>query len=178
MSVRAFEDRTQDGDAPAAAIMDMMITELDKAGIFSLVEREKLQYIADELHLARSGLMYLATAPKIGKIKGVQYMMSGAITVYYYNEKKSGFSIIIGSAAEAKTAYVTLDLRIINTATSEVVYSAAQQGQAKQVSKQSGLDFQRFWAGSRSKTYCGILATATRNAVRKHVAAIKAKHWE
>ena len=94
LSVRAFEDQTDEGNAPAGAIMDMMVTELDKAGIFSLIEREKLKYIADELRLAQSGLMDPETAPQLGKIKGAQYMMTGAITVYYYNEKKSGFSII------------------------------------------------------------------------------------
>ena len=178
LSVRAFEDHTEDGNAPAGAIMDMMVTELDKAGIFSLIEREQLKYIADELRLAQSGLMDSETAPQLGKIKGAQYMMTGAITVYYYNEKKNGFSIIVGSTVEAKTAYVTLDLRIIDTTTSEVVYSAVQQGQSKQLSKQSGLEFSEFWAGSRNKTYGGILASATRDAVIKHVSAIKKHNWE
>ncbi|MBR1417470.1 MAG: hypothetical protein IJ576_00735 [Synergistaceae bacterium] len=82
LSVRAFEDRTQEKDnpAPAGAIMDMMVTELDKAKIFDLIERERLDYLAQELKLAQEGLLDPETAPQIGKLKGVQYTMTAAIT--------------------------------------------------------------------------------------------------
>lgn len=42
LAVRQFEDRTQEKDAPAGAVMDMMVTELNKAEVFELVERERL----------------------------------------------------------------------------------------------------------------------------------------
>ena len=113
LSVRAFEDRTQEQDAPAGAVMDMMVTELDKSGVFDLIEREKFNYIAEELELSQSGLVDPSMILEVGKIHSAQYTMTGAITVYYYNEKRSGFSIILNSTAEAKTAYVTLDIRII-----------------------------------------------------------------
>ena len=177
LAVRAFEDRTQEQDAPASAIMDMMVTELDKAGVFDLVEREKFDYIAEELELSQSGLIDPSMVLEVGKIHSAQYTMTGAITVYYYNEKKSGFSVIIGSTVEAKTAYVNLDIRIIDNTTSKVIYSAVKQGQSKQLSKKSGLEFQEFFIGSKNKTYGGALALATRDAVMQHVSAIKKRGW-
>ena len=178
LSVRAFEDRTEEQNAPAGAVMDMMVTELDKAGVFDLVEREKFDYIAEEIELSQSGLVDPTMVLEVGKIHSAQYSMTGAITVYFYNEKKSGFSVIIGSIAEAKTAYVALDIRIIDNTTSRVIYSAVEQGQAKQLGKSSGLEFSQFFIGSKNKTYGGILGKATRDAVLKHVKAIKARGWE
>lgn len=178
LAVRAFEDRTQEQDAPASAIMDMMVTELDKSGVFDLVEREKFDYIAEELELSQSGLVDPSMVLEVGKIHSAQYTMTGAITVYFYNEKKSGFSVIIGSTVEAKTAYVNLDIRIIDNTTSKVIYSAVKQGQSKQLSKSSGLEFQEFFIGSKNKTYGGALALATRDAVMQHVSALKKRNWE
>lgn len=178
LAVRAFEDRTQEQDAPAGAIMDMMVTEMDKSGVFDLVEREKFNYVAEELELSQSGLVDPSMVLEVGKIHSAQYTMTGAITVYYYNEKKSGFSIIINNTAEAKTAYVTLEIRIIDNTTSKVIYTSAKQGQAKQTGKSSGIELKEFWAGSRNKTYGGILGLATRDAVMQHVSAIKKHNWE
>ena len=178
LAVRSFEDKTQEQDAPASAIMDMMVTELDKSGIFELIEREKFDYIAEELELSHSGLIDPSMVLEIGKIHSAQYTLTGAITLYYYNEKKSGFSILVGSTVEAKTAYVTLDIRILSNTTSKVIYSATKQGKSKQISKSSGLEFRELFAGSRNKTYGGILASATRDAIMQHVSAIKAREWK
>ena len=179
LAVRAFEDKSEEGKAPAGAIMDMMVTELSKAGVFDLMERERLDYIADEIKLGQSGLMDMSTAPKVGKIKGAQYSMTGAITLYYYSEKGSGFAIpIIGSATQAKTGYVMLDIRVIDNSTGEIVYTSNQLGQSKQVAKGAIAAYKGFFIGGYSRTTGGILANATRDAVMKHVEAMKALDWE
>ena len=57
--------------------------------------------------------------------------MTGAITLYYYNEKGgAAFVKILGGIAASKTAYVTLDIRIIDNTTGEIIYTDSQQGQA------------------------------------------------
>ena len=179
MAVRMFEDRTEEGKAPAGAVMDMMVTELNKAGVFDLMERERLDYVAEEQKLAMSGLMDMSTAPQIGKIKGVQYNMTGAITLYYYSEKGSGFAIpVLGHATMAKTAYVVLDIRIIDNSTGSIVYAASETGTAKQAAKGAIAAYKGFFIGSYNRTTGGILATATRDAVMKHVASISARGWD
>ena len=177
LSVRAFDNKAGgDAEAPAAAITDMMVTELSKAGVFNLLEREKIDYIAQEQKLAMSGLMDESTAPQVGQLKGARYSMTGAITVYSYNASAGAIYIpgIAGGAAAAKTAYVTLDIRIIDNETGEVVYAAAMEGQAKREAE--GI-LTRF-GGFGKASYGGILATAARDSVRKHVSALEERDLE
>ena len=179
LAVRAFEDKTEEGDAPAAAIMDMMVTELSKARIFNLVERENMNYIADEIRLGQSGLMDPETAPKVGKIKGAQYTMTGSITLYYYNEKAGGVVLpVIGAATRAKTGYVNLEIRVIDNSTGEIIYANDQLGTSKRDEKGALGGYKGFFIGGYKRTYGGILASAAREAVIKHISAIKSEVWE
>ena len=179
LAVRAFDDRTEEGKAPAPAVMNMMVTELNKAGVFDLVERERLNYVADEIKLGQSGLMDMSTAPKVGKIVGAKYTMTGAITVYYYSEKGSGFIVpVLGFATQAKTAYVMLDIEIIDNETGLIAYSEKMLGESKQVMKGALAAYKNFFIGGYNRTTGGILANATRDSVMKHVAALKLVNLE
>lgn len=179
LTVRSFEDKTKEQDAPALAIMDMMVTELDKAGVFDIIERESFNDIAEELELSQSGLVDPSMVLEIGKIQSAQYTMRGAITLYYYHEKTKGFVLpIIGKAAVAKTAYVLLEIRIFSNTTGKDIYASAQLGTSRQDSKGNLGNYKGFFIGGSEKNYGGILALATRDAVVKHVKAIKAKVWE
>ncbi len=170
LAVREFDNKTN-GNVPASAITEMMTTELYNAGLFTLVEREKLNYVAEEIRLLQSGLMDESTAPQLGKIKGAQYSMTGAVTLYYY--KASGAVVpipIVGVAgAASNTGYVTLDIRIIDNQTGEVVYAAAEQGASNQTVGGLITRYGGFGAGKIN----GILAAATRKAVMKHVRRMK-----
>jgi curli biogenesis system outer membrane secretion channel CsgG len=174
LAVRAFENKTNE-KVPESAITEMMTTELYKSGLFSLMERERLDYVADEIRLGQSGLMDSSTAPEVGRIKGAQYTMTGAVTVYHYHAEGGVLVVpgIVGGAA-ARTAYVTLDIRIIDNETSEVVYAAAEQGKA---TRDVG-GFGTRLGGFGTVTYGGILASATRDAVIKHVATMNEYDWE
>lgn len=179
LSVRKFEDKTQEQDVPASAVMDMMVTELNKAGVFDLMERESFGYIAEEIELSQSGLVDPSMALEVGKIQSAQYTMTGAVTLYFYNEKAKGFVLpIIGSAAVAKTAYVLLEIRIFDNTTGKIIYSSEQLGSSRQDAKGNLGGYKGFFIGGYNRTYGGILASATRDAVMKHVAAIKARKWE
>ena len=179
LSVRVFEDRSQEKDAPAGAVMDMMVTELDKAGIFDLIERERFDVITQEMKLAQSGMLDPDTIPEIGKIVSAQYSMLGAIALYYYNEKASGFLLpIIGKAAQKKTAYVVLEIRIVDNYTGRIIYSAEEIGTANREAKGNLATYKGFFIGGYKKTYGGILGSATRDAILKHVAAIKKRNWD
>jgi len=171
LAIRAFANKAgSDTKVPASAITEMMTTELLNSGLFSLMERERLDYVADEIRLGQSGLVDSSTAPEVGQIKGAQYTMTGAITVYHYNA--SGGVVVVpglGIGAAAKTGYVTLDIRIIDNTTSEVVYAAAETGSATR--DVGGLV--TMYGGFASGSYGGILASATRNSVIKHVESMK-----
>lgn len=110
---------------------------------------------------------------------GTAYAIPRLTVKNFYNEKTKGFTLpIIGSAAVAKTAYVLLEIRIIDNTTSRIIYASEQLGSAKQNAKGNLNSYQGFFIGGHQKTYGGILALATRDAVKKHVKAIRAKVWE
>ena len=171
LSVRAFDNKAG-GNVPASAITEMMTTELFNSGLFNLVEREKLDYVADEIRLGQSGLMDMSTAPELGRIQGAQYSMTGAVTQYFYNASGGAIPIpgVGGAGLLSNTAYVTLDIRIIDNATSQVVYAAVEQGASNQTIGGAVTRYGGFGAGKVG----GILAAATRNAVMKHVTSMKA----
>ena len=170
LAVREFTNKAG-GSVPASAITEMMTTELFEAGLFTLVEREKLHYVGEEIRLSQSGLMDESTAPELGKIKGAQYSMTGAVTEYHY--KAAGGAVPIpgigGVGGASNTAYVTLDIRIINNETGEVAYAAAERGASNQTLGGLVTKYGGFGAGKIN----GILAAATRKAVMKHVEAMR-----
>ena len=170
LAVREFENKAG-GDVPASAVTEMMTTELYEAGLFTLLEREKLKYVGEEIRLSQSGLMDESTAPELGKIKGAQYSMTGAVTEYHY--KAAGGAVPIpgvgGVGGASNTAYVTLDIRLIDNQTSEVVYAAAERGASNQTLGGLVTKYGGFGAGKIN----GILAAATRKAVVKHVEAMR-----
>ena len=174
LAVLPFEDRSEGKNAPAAAIINMMQTELHKTGLFTLIEREQLNKLLEEVKFGQSGLVDQATAPKIGRQLGAQYYMTGAITLYYYSEEASGFAFpVLGTSTKAKTAYAALDIRIVNTETGEIVYTSGQTGQATQTSKKSGITGTNY----RRMTE-GLLSMATLDSVVKHVSAIRTHAWK
>ena len=170
LAVREFTNKAG-GSVPASAITEMMTTELFEAGLFTLVEREKLNYVGEEIRLGQSGLMDESTAPELGKIKGARYSMTGAVTEYHY--KAAGGAVPIpgvgGVGGASNTAYVTLDIRLIDNQTSEVVYAAAERGASNQTLGGLVTKYGGFGAGKIN----GILAAATRKAVVKHVEAMR-----
>ncbi|MBQ4401377.1 MAG: SEL1-like repeat protein, partial [Synergistaceae bacterium] len=164
VAVIAFDDKSEEKNAPASAIMNMMISELHKTGAFELLEREHLDAVMNERNLL--SMSDPSTAAKLGRIAGAQYIITGAITLYYYSEKGSGFLLpILGAATQAKTAYVVIDARIIDVETGKIVYASDQTGDATNKAKTSIANY--------NKMVGGLLGMATRNAVEKHVSAMK-----
>ena len=164
VAVIAFDDKSEEKNAPASAIMNMMISELHKTGAFELLEREHLDAVMNERNLL--SMSDPSTAAKLGRIAGAQYIITGAITLYYYSEKGSGFLLpILGAATQAKTAYVVIDARIIDVETGKIVYASDQTGDATNKAKTSIANY--------NKMVGGLLGMATRNAVEKYVSAMR-----
>src|SRR5688572_21973633 len=71
----------------AEAMQDVFVTELVKSGKFRVVEREQLAALMQEKNLALSGDVDPSTAVKMGKILGVNYILTGAVTEYGITDK-------------------------------------------------------------------------------------------
>ncbi|MBQ7544835.1 MAG: SEL1-like repeat protein [Synergistaceae bacterium] len=175
LAVRTLDDKCDIGKKTASAITDLMIDELGNTHLFALMEREHFDdYLGREVNIGQSGLVDPSTAPSVGKMKGIQYHMMGSIMFCKYYEKGSGVVIpILGIATQSKTAYVVIHIRIVDSSTGEIVYTARQTGSYKQTSKGASANYRGFFIGGYSKETGGLLEQAALDAVMKHVSAIK-----
>ncbi|MCB2229537.1 hypothetical protein KQH82_02395 [bacterium] len=61
-------------------LADFFAYDFAKISDFRVIERDKIDYILDEIALQQSGKVDKATAVKVGKILGARYMVFGSIT--------------------------------------------------------------------------------------------------
>ena len=64
----------------AAAMQDVFVTELVKSGKFRVIDREQLAALMQEKNMSVAGDIDPKTAVKAGKLLGVQYFLTGAVT--------------------------------------------------------------------------------------------------
>jgi curli biogenesis system outer membrane secretion channel CsgG len=110
----------------ASAMQDVFVTELVKSGKFRVVEREQLQALMAEKNLTLSGDVDPNTAVKIGKLLGVNYLLTGSVTEYGVTDKGAhGRSVgrIPGFAAGKRTFVAAVNARLIDTSTGEIAWA-------------------------------------------------------
>jgi curli biogenesis system outer membrane secretion channel CsgG len=110
-------------DRVGAAAQDMLLTELVKSGKYSVIEREQISAIMQEKGLALSGDLDPSTAMKIGKLLGVQYLVTGSVTEFgsTVKEAEGGWGYSFGAK---KTDFVSaLDARMFSVNTGEILWA-------------------------------------------------------
>ena len=115
----------------AAAAQDVFVTELVKSGKFRVVDREALAALMQEKNLTLSGDVDPKTAVRVGKLLGVNYLLTGAVTEYGVTEKGahgSGFGGIPGFSAGKKEFVAAMNARLIDTSTGEIVWADEARG--------------------------------------------------
>jgi len=160
---------------PGEGISDMLVTELVNSGRFSVVERERLDEVLQEQNLAREGVVNAATAARIGRILGVQLFVFGTVTQFSLDSKIIKLPIL-GKLAEWR-ARCTLNARLVNVETSEIMAAVTGQGAKSQsnvaLSENWG-DLSGFTFGS-SRFAEHILGKATTKAVEDVAEGIEEK---
>ena len=130
----------------AAAAQDVFVTELVKSGKFRVVEREQLEALMKEKNLTLSGDVDPATAVRVGKLLGVNYLLTGAVTEYGAEDKGahgSGFRGLPGFGVHKKTFTAALNARLIDTSTGEIVWA----DEARSEESHSNVDVGGFGGG-------------------------------
>jgi curli biogenesis system outer membrane secretion channel CsgG len=110
----------------AAAAQDVFVTELVKSGKFRVVEREQLEALMREKNLTLSGDVDPSTAVRVGKLLGVNYLLTGAVTEYGVTDKGahgSGIRRLPGFSAGKRNFVAAMNARLIDTSTGEVVWA-------------------------------------------------------
>jgi curli biogenesis system outer membrane secretion channel CsgG len=117
-------------------ITDLFTFELAQSKGISVSEREQIQKIGEEQKFGISGLVDPSTAASVGRIMGLQYMLLGSVT--QVDRKKSGgagvggvkvFGVGIGGGSEELKA--TIDMRVVDVSTAEIVLALRAQGSSK-----------------------------------------------
>jgi curli biogenesis system outer membrane secretion channel CsgG len=109
------------------AATDLMINALVNINRFRIFERNKLEAILQEQDFqVSSGRVDPSTAVKIGKMIGVDSIVTGSITSIVFS--KSG-GITLGPINLKKSvATVTIMVRAINVTTGEIIFSEVKKG--------------------------------------------------
>jgi len=127
-------------------LSSMLSNELSNTGDFTVVERAKLEPVLREQDLAASGRIAQGTAAQIGKMTGAQYLVMGTVSAFEANTSNTGGGISFGGISiggKKGEAYMAIDLRVVDTTTSEVVHSRTVEGRASK----SGISLGLFKSG-------------------------------
>jgi curli biogenesis system outer membrane secretion channel CsgG len=115
-----------------AAAQDVLVTELVKSGKFRVVEREQLAALMQEKNLALSGDLDPSTAVRAGKLLGVHYLLTGAVTEYGAQQTSAhgpGVRGLPGFSGGKRTFVAAFNARLIDTETGEIVWADEGRGE-------------------------------------------------
>ena len=136
VAVNEFKNETSAGwwyGGAGRDLADMLANELQATGKFKLVEREKLDAVMDEQDLADSGRIKKGTGAKIGKLTGAQYIVTGSLSSYEEDVQGTGGGLSfrgISVGGKKESAYLAVDLRVIDTTTGEIEFSRTVEGRS------------------------------------------------
>ena len=129
IGVVEFENKSAYGQGRmGGAATDILVTELVKSGKFIVVERDRMNKILEEQKLQSQGLLDQQTAVKIGQIMGLEAVVVGSIS--QFGVKKEGSDYLI-SQSKQNVAEVTVDIRLIDVASGQVLLADSGKGRAK-----------------------------------------------
>jgi len=167
-------------------ISDLLVKHLVKDGTYSVIERKMLDKILAEQNFSTSDRANPASAAQIGKILGVDAIIVGTITQFGGETKETkvggagggwgGFGI--GGFKNKKTkAIVSIDARIINIDTAEILGVAEGKGESKREGTSlvgGGGSWRGFGAGGVDMSSSGFEETIIGEAVKAAVEQMSA----
>lgn len=162
LGVLRFESKA-DGvsDQQAEIITDLFTRELANSRTIAVYEREQLEHIGKEQRFGMSGLVDINTAVEVGRIAGLQYILLGSVTELTQNVSGGGVAFIGAAMHEARA---TINVRVIDVATSEVRLALSETGHSSNTTAVLALGDKAAFATSQ---FGGIQARAIADAVAK-----------
>lgn len=157
-------------------VSEMFTTALVRSGYFDVIERSKLDALIQEMKFQHGEFVDPSTAIEMGKMLGVDYVLTGTVTEFGIREEKKGgilgFLRKLVGAGERRIsiARVKFDYRIIDVRTGRIFFAETGEGEEKQkgYGLAVGTDLENWIGGVRTETKEweeSVFSKATRKAV-------------
>ncbi len=148
------------------AIAAQMATALEATDCFIIGDRMALSEVLREQELGLAGVVSRDSAPRAGRLLGAQVLIKGEITEFETGKKGNGITAGFGFAdiplglrlgGNRNVAHVAIDLRLIDAATGEILFSQQISSDAKTYGMSLGVDYKKGSIGTDhfSKTPLG-----------------------
>jgi curli biogenesis system outer membrane secretion channel CsgG len=128
-----------------SGLREMLITALINSNRFSVVERQALEAVMKEQELSVSGAADQTSAVERGKIRTADLIITAAVTEFEPQASggragvgggggigRGALGAMLGGALNK--AHLALDIRVVDTSTSEILAATRVQGQAADIS--------------------------------------------
>lgn len=126
VAIMDFDNKAQHGGYRVGqGASDMLATELIKLEKFRVMERDKISTVMKEQNFTNSSAVDPSTALQLGKLLGVKYIVTGAVTEYGQSSSGGGGG---GVHVGKKGYHAAVDVRIIDATTGEIVFAENGEG--------------------------------------------------
>jgi curli biogenesis system outer membrane secretion channel CsgG len=133
------DERSNQINVVGQQFAEYITDELVNSGLFDVVERQKLEGVMNELGINNSAWFDQGSAPRVGKLLGATYLLTGKVTnIGAAEERFADF----GMQMNVVTISVTASIRIINTETGTIAFSARANGKKKLKASSDGRGYQ------------------------------------
>ena len=164
-------DLSREGDSffkeLGSGVADIFVTEAFRSEQFRITERAEIDKVLGEQNLANSGRVDSSTAAEVGRITGAELIVLGSLSEFGVTTTGGGGKVlgVFGGSAETVTARTTVDIRIVDANTAEIVAIGSSTSEVSQSSVQFDIGnvVRALQAGRTGTT---IVDIAVRNAVR------------
>jgi curli biogenesis system outer membrane secretion channel CsgG len=136
IAVVAFKNPTSWwGRELGSSAASQLTTKLVNSGAFTVLERERTKDIFDEWYLGQSGAVDQSQAAQMGKLNGVEYLVTGEFKSFNIRQRRVGGLPLPGTnrqlGGSQTRAESDLNVRVINVVTGEII--AASEGKGETV---------------------------------------------
>ena len=154
------------GVGAARGISELLINELVNNGTYTVVDRSKLEQALRQQN--RSGAVDASTAAEIGKQLGVDAVLIGTITRFNIDKQSGGGGFMgVGGSSSKTKASVQIDVRLISTASGDILATARATGEADQ--SENSISVRGVSGSSNSSNEDALLSAAVDKAVSQMV---------
>ncbi|MBU2574877.1 MAG: CsgG/HfaB family protein [Elusimicrobia bacterium] len=129
IGVVEFANKTAYGQGRlGSSASDILVTELAKSGKFIVVERDRMGKLMEEQKFQAQGMVDAQTAAQFGRILGLEAIVVGAVSQFGVKTEGSDYLI---TQSKQQVADVTVDIRLIDVQSGQVLMADSGKGRAK-----------------------------------------------